>query len=128
GCRVPLPWAGTEPPYGFSPDGVQPWLPQPATWNELTVEAELADPGSMLSLYRGVLRLRHDIEGLAGAGLAWRDSVDGVLDFDRGESLRCVVNLSGQPVPLDEARVLISSSPLADGALPTDAAAWLSQD
>ena len=128
GCRVPLPWAGTEPPYGFSPDGVQPWLPQPVTWSELTVEAELADPGSMLSLYRGVLRLRHDIPGLAGAGLAWRDSVDGVLDFDRGEALRCVVNLSGQPVPLDETRVLISSSPLADGALPTDAAAWLSLD
>ena len=128
GCRVPLPWTGTEPPYGFSPDGVQPWLPQPATWSELTVEAELADPGSMLSLYRGVLRLRHDIPGLAGAGLAWRDSVDGVLDFDRGAALRCVVNLSGQPVPLDEARVLISSSPLADGALPTDAAAWLSLD
>ncbi|HEY0240943.1 MAG TPA: glycoside hydrolase family 13 protein, partial [Friedmanniella sp.] len=30
GCRVPLPWSGTAAPYGFSPDGVHPWLPQPA--------------------------------------------------------------------------------------------------
>ncbi|MEZ0073882.1 glycosidase [Planotetraspora sp. GP83] len=36
GCRVPLPWSGTEPPYGYS-TGV-PWLPQPADWKELTVE------------------------------------------------------------------------------------------
>ena len=128
GCRVPLPWAGAEPPFGFSPDGVQPWLPQPATWSELTVEAELADPGSMLSLYRGVLRLRREIAGLAGAGLTWRDSAQDVLDFVRGDVLRCVVNLSNQPVRLDGAAVLISSIPLEGGALPADAAAWLSPD
>ena len=31
GCRVPLPWAGTSPPFGFSPAGAtgEPWLPQP---------------------------------------------------------------------------------------------------
>ena len=30
GCRVPLPWAGTRPPYGFSRDGAAaPWLDQP---------------------------------------------------------------------------------------------------
>src|SRR5207245_2206982 len=30
GCRVPLPWSGTEPPFGFSPSGTiaEPWLPQ----------------------------------------------------------------------------------------------------
>jgi len=29
GSRVPLPWLGTEPPFGFSPGGVvaEPWLP-----------------------------------------------------------------------------------------------------
>ena len=31
GCRVPLPWSGDEPPFGFSPPARrQPWLPQPA--------------------------------------------------------------------------------------------------
>ena len=24
GCRVPLPWSGTRPPYGFSPEGARP--------------------------------------------------------------------------------------------------------
>ena len=95
GCRVPLPWSGDAPPFGFSPDGVEPWLPQPASWSELTVEAESADPDSMLSLYRAALRLRRETEGLHAAGLAWRESPDGVLDFDRGDALRCVVNLSG---------------------------------
>jgi len=31
GSRVPLPWSGNEPPFGFSPAGTceVPWLPQP---------------------------------------------------------------------------------------------------
>ncbi|MFI2708346.1 glycoside hydrolase family 13 protein, partial [Nocardioides sp. CER28] len=37
GCRVPLPWSGAEPPYGFSPAGVETWLPQPPDWAALTV-------------------------------------------------------------------------------------------
>ena len=45
GCRVPLPWSGVEPPYGFSPAGASTWLPQPSTWAALTVEAQLGDPG-----------------------------------------------------------------------------------
>ena len=42
GCRVPLPWSGDEPPFGFSPAGAQaePWLPQPGHWADLTVEAQ----------------------------------------------------------------------------------------
>ena len=31
GCRVPLPWSGDAPPFGFGPSGT-PWLPQPAAW------------------------------------------------------------------------------------------------
>ena len=44
GCRVPLPWSGQEPPFGFSPAGAasEPWLPQPKEWRDLTVEAETA--------------------------------------------------------------------------------------
>ena len=72
GCRVPLPWSGSTPPFGFSPEGVQPWLPQPESWRDLTVEAESGDPESMLSLYRAALRLRRDHPGFAPepAGLA----------------------------------------------------------
>ena len=43
GCRVPLPWSGTEAPFGFGPAGT-PWLPQPASWADLTVAAQDGDP------------------------------------------------------------------------------------
>ncbi len=39
GYRVPLPWSGENPPFGFSPDEVHPWLPQPKGWASLTVES-----------------------------------------------------------------------------------------
>ena len=29
GCRVPLPWSGVEPPYGFSPSAQAPRFSQP---------------------------------------------------------------------------------------------------
>src|SRR4029077_1989905 len=50
GCRVPLPWSGSTPPFGFSRSAAtgHPWLTQPAHWSGLTVEAESADPSSML--------------------------------------------------------------------------------
>ena len=56
GCRVPLPWSGDAPPFGFGPDGVDaPWLPQPATGRELHRRGRRpGDPGSMLdALPRG---------------------------------------------------------------------------
>ena len=52
GARVPIPWSGDAPPFGFNAAGVEPWLPQPAEWKALTVAAEDGDPGSMLELYR----------------------------------------------------------------------------
>jgi ABC-type glycerol-3-phosphate transport system permease component len=88
---------------------VRTWLPQPVSWSALTAEAELVDPASMLSLYRSLLRLRRQTPGLAATGLTWRPSADGVLDFDRGQALRCVVNLSPRPVSLGAATVLVSS-------------------
>jgi alpha-glucosidase len=85
GCRVPLPWSGTEPPFGFSPAGAtaEPWLPQPKEWRELTVSAESADGGSMLSLYREALRIRRSVPAFAAAPLSWRQAPHGVLAFDR---------------------------------------------
>jgi alpha-glucosidase len=93
------------------------------------MDVEAADPESMLSLHRSALRLRHQIPGLRSDEFSWRDSADGVLDFDRGPTLRCGVNISAQPIPLDaSARVLLSSAPVEQSALPADAAAWLAAD
>jgi alpha-glucosidase len=129
GCRVPLPWSGTAPPFGFSLDGARstPWLPQPADFASVTVEAQEDDPASMLSLYRAALALRHEHPALGDGEFTWLPSGPGVLAFSRGSGFACVVNLSDGPVPLPAgATVLLGSGPgIADGALPPDAAAWL---
>lgn len=39
GCRVPLPWSGEQPPFGFTADGARPWLPQPEGWKGGVVAA-----------------------------------------------------------------------------------------
>lgn len=126
GCRVPLPWSGDRPPFGFGPDGAVPWLPQPVSWADRTVESQGARPGSMLTLYRSALRLRRTEPDLHTEELRWVSTSDGVLAFDRGAGFRCVLNLSDRPAALPAgARVLVASGELAEGALPTDTAAWL---
>jgi alpha-glucosidase len=127
GCRVPLPWSGAAPPFGFSPNGAAPWLPQPADFATVAVEAQERDPGSMLSLYRAALALRRAHPALGDGAFAWLPSDPGVLAFSRGAGLSCWVNLSGAPVALPpDARVLLASGPLAaEGALPPDTAVWL---
>ncbi len=130
GCRVPLPWSGTASPFGFGPDGSDPWLPQPAGWSGLSVAAQESDPESTLNLYRDALRLRRELPELGDGPLAWwDDAVPGSADalaFRRGDDFACVVNTGDDPVPLPAgAALLLSSSPLEHGALPGTATAWL---
>jgi alpha-glucosidase len=129
GCRVPLPWEGDEPPFGFSPAGSAPsWLPQPKTWKASTVRAQSGDPDSTLSLYREALALRRALAATLPENLTWLTSGEGVLTFARGPELICVVNFSAHPVPLPpHEHVLLTSEPLQDSRLPSDACAWLRQ-
>lgn len=125
GCRVPLPWQGEHPPFGFSASA-RTWLPVPAEWATLTVEAQLEDPSSMLSLYRQALEVRSQRAEFAGTELEWYGAPAGCLAFRRkGGGLVCALNTSGEAVPLPPGEVLLSSVPLVDGLLPADAAAWL---
>jgi len=126
GCRVPLPWQADEPGFGFGPPGgAEPWLPQPSGWRDLAADVESADPDSMLSLYRTALRVRRK-NYFASDEFAWLQAPAGVLAFSRSDGLSCVVNLADRAVHLpDHDELLLSSAPLDDGLLPTDAAAWL---
>ncbi|HEY5834010.1 glycoside hydrolase family 13 protein [Streptomyces sp.] len=130
GCRVPLPWTGDTPPFGFSTSGAAPWLPQPEDWKAYTAEANQADPTSMLQLYRSALRLRRTHPGLRGEEFRWLDSPDGTLLFERGNGLLCAVNLSDQPVPLpDTCSPLLTSGPLSkNGLIPPDTTVLLQRD
>jgi alpha-glucosidase len=49
GCRVPLPWEGDRPSFGFGP-GPASWLPQPAAWAASARDRQEAQPNSMLNL------------------------------------------------------------------------------
>jgi alpha-glucosidase len=131
GSRIPLPWSGGAPPYGFgpAPAGTQPWLPQPDGWGAFSVERQAADPGSMLALYRQALRLRHELAALGDGTMAWLEGGPDLLAFTRAPGFACVVNFGATPAdPPAEvrgARLLLASAPIrADGRLPGDSAAW----
>jgi alpha-glucosidase len=129
GCRVPLPWSGAAPPFGFSPATAtgEPWLPQPSSWKDLTFAAQKDDPNSTVALYRAALRIRHEHPALGDGSLTWDESVGpDVLSFARQPGFRCVANLSECPLALPPHReVLLTSSPLENGQLPSDTAVWL---
>src|SRR6478672_10931200 len=130
GCRVPIPWAGDRPPYGFSPAGARrPWLDQPEDWSLLTVESEDSDLSSVLTLYREGLRLRRSAPWGDAASIAWIDTQDEAFAFARGERFVCLVNFGQSPVPLPRgAEVLIASGELQGGAVPRDTTVWLLQN
>ncbi|QEO16269.1 glycoside hydrolase family 13 protein [Agromyces intestinalis] len=125
GCRVPLPWARAGASLGFGPEGGRdPWLPQPAEWGTLSVDAQAGDPDSTLELYRSVIRSRRDLFG--DAPLHWIEAGADVLAFERGGT-ECRVNLGRLAVPLPRGSVvLLASGPVQD-VIPPDTAVYLSR-
>jgi alpha-glucosidase len=129
GCRVPLPWSGTQTPFGFSPNpAAQPWLDQPADWAPLSVEAQIDDPESMLSLYRTGLSIRRQAPWGEHGELKWLDYGDPVIAFSRGERFVCIVNFGTEPIKLPEgAEVLVASTLLDGNTVAHDTTVWFFQ-
>jgi alpha-glucosidase len=124
GERVPLPWSGTEPPFGFT-TGASTWLPMPLEWAPLTAEAQEADPDSTLHLYRHLLALRAATPELTGPDFEWLEAPVGCLAYRRG-AVSVLLNAGEVAVPLPDGEVLLASGPLgAAGALPVDTAVWV---
>ena len=128
GCRVPIPWSGQEPPFGFTLNGARaaPWLPQPLSWRTLTVQAQTGDERSMLELYRRALRIRHEHPALGDGAMRWIDAPEGALAFARDAGFVCVVNMSAghAPGPPGAELLLSSGRLLGDGGVPADTTAW----
>ncbi|MGW6402256.1 glycoside hydrolase family 13 protein [Streptomyces sp. NPDC055134] len=136
GCRVPIPWTVDGPSYGFGAGGS--WLPQPAGWGALSVEAQTGVPGSTLEMYRSALAVRRAHPALgAGDFVEWLKAPEGVLAFrreprDGGEAFVCVANTTGAAVRMTvPGRVLLTSSAdddieNGDGHLlvPADTTVW----
>ena len=131
---MPIPWSGTEPPFGFGPGDGQPWLPQPPEWAELSVEAQTGVEGSALEFVRRALAVRHDLLAeLAGVEPELHvNGTDDQLVIRRGP-LVCHLNTGSEPIPAEHrdrllagATVLLCSGSDPD-AQPGDAntATWL---
>jgi alpha-glucosidase len=123
GCRVPIPWAGSAPPFGFSTNP-RTWLPIPAEWRELTVERQLTDPASTLNFFHELISLRRSAFRFEGNDVEWVRTGESLLAFRSGGVL-CVLNTGARPVPLGPGRVIASSTPPAGGRLAPDSAVWL---
>jgi alpha-glucosidase len=127
GCRVPLPWSGDAPPYGFADQPVRTWLPQPEGWAAITAEAQAADPESMLSLYREAFRLRRDLPALGDGELTYTDAGPDTLVFTREPGFTFAANFGSEPTVLPPGEVLLASGSLENGLLPADIAVWLAR-
>lgn len=123
GCRVPVPWTADGASFGFGEnDG---WLPQPEVFGPLSAEAQTGVAGSTLELYRSALAIRKD-HFISDNDIEWLDSPDGVIGLRRGSGAECWLNVSGDPLMIDQTRtVLLCSGELVDGALPVNTAVWL---
>ena len=111
GCRTPMPWENVENG-GFSPAGVEPWLPVEARQLPLAVAAQQDDPASVLSATRRLLAFRAAHPALVDGDLELVEVGDELLGFVRAtgeERLLCLFNLTGQarearlPLPVTEA-------------------------
>lgn len=122
GCRVPLPWTRDGASFGFGPAGA--FLPQPAWFGDVSVQAQDGVPGSTLTLYRDALRLRRRL--LGDESLAWvpTDRAD-VLAFRRSGGWLSVTNFGTEPVAMPPGEVLLTSVPVAGDLLPGATTAWL---
>jgi len=130
GARVPMPWEGDRPSYGFGPSD-QTWLPQPASYGALAVDRQVGVEGTTLELYRALLRVRR-ARGLGVGSLSWLEGYsDEVLAFvntsGAGERVLVITNFGAEPVAVPGgAKTLLPSGPLGDGGtVPTDTTVWL---
>jgi alpha-glucosidase len=129
GCRVPMPWEGDAPGFGFTTG--TPWLPLPEAWSALTVEAQQADPASTLSFYKAALALRRAEQPLRTGSFSWRESAPGTLALARehaGVTIVCALNTGHDAAELPPGELLLASDPSVRDTLPPNTAAWLREE
>jgi alpha-glucosidase len=98
GCRTPIPWRAGEPQAGFTSGA--PWLPIPEEHRALAVDAQEADPSSVLAACRRLLRFRAAHPALRTGDLVVRECDPPIWAIERsgdGERLLCAFNLSNRP-------------------------------
>ena len=123
-CRVPIPWSGDTPPFGFSTSS-DTWLPMPAEWATLTAEKQSADPDSTLSFFQRAIELRRGRSEFDGGEVEFRKAPGDAVIFRRRGGLVCALNAGDRPIALPDGELILASAPLVAGRLAPNAAAWL---
>jgi alpha-glucosidase len=121
GCRVPLPWTGQGPSFGFGSGGAH--LPQPEWFADYAVSEQDGVEGSTLEFYRQALAARHQFLAEELADFEWLESPDGALHFSRGH-WHCFTNFSDLPTHVPPGKVVLSSIPMTD-FVPGATTVWL---
>ncbi len=125
-----MPWTRRAPSFGFSPTGAS-WLPMPAHWGDLSVEAQTGDPESTLELTRRMLRLRRAEQALGDGDLHWISAPgDACLVLrrpadDEDPHVLVAMNLGDSPAFVGATEVLASSGAPPE---PGDGGYWLAPD
>src|SRR6056297_729310 len=135
GCRAPIPWTADgdgETGHGWP---TRPWLPFPVNASSHAADVQVGEAGSMYSLYRDLLALRHDHAVLRRGDIEFAPLDGDVIRFERrldAERVVVLVNLGDRAVALPSdvvgSTLLLSTDPgrtAVSGDLRPDEAALL---
>ncbi|MCB5425024.1 DUF3459 domain-containing protein [Altererythrobacter sp. CC-YST694] len=133
GARTPMPWSAEEGQGGFSTG--TPWLPLSEANLGRAVDVQERDGDSILNLTRHLLALRKAHPALHHGSFGNCVIAGDVLAFERaveGERMRCIYNLSPEPIALGDlegvelgGEPVLALNPGEDGQLGGYAAVWL---
>ena len=102
GERTPMQWDASAPQAGFSTSATT-WLPVASNYKTVNVQAELADPNSLLNWYRRLITLRREIPALRDGGMVMVDTTNAsVLSYVRtvpagGKAVVVALNMTAHP-------------------------------
>jgi alpha-glucosidase len=116
--RTPMQW-DASPNAGFALAGVEPWLPVAGDYQTVNVALQEQDPGSTLSFYKRLLRLRRKLPALHWGDFSFvSETPREVMAYTRsadGQRLLVAVNFGGDNHILDvsmiggEGKLLLST-------------------
>lgn len=121
GCRAPIPWTSDGDDIAGHGWGSDPWLPFASNASTHAADVQETDDGSMLALYRRVLRLRRETPALRSGSMRLFDLDDDVIRYERstGDDVWTVLVNAGDsavawPADLDVAEVVVSTGSGSD--------------
>ncbi|MCH7573807.1 MAG: DUF3459 domain-containing protein [Candidatus Marinimicrobia bacterium] len=102
--RTPMQW-DRSPNAGFSPAGIDTWLPVAADYGKVNVAVQRNDPESTLQFYKALLKLRRELPALHRGSFAFVDqTTPGVMAYLReadGRRLLIIINFESKEQQVD---------------------------